>query len=306
MTLRNRTYWLRLGLFFFVTTTIALISLPYLLGAITVWGLIYAPCFGDGPDPANFGINREAVLIPTRQGPGFRAFFIPSRNGVTIIHPPAVSNGRNSRWAETRLLVNQGYGLLTFEARRCAGLGPFTLGYAEIEQVAEALAYLQTRPDVDPNRIGIYGFSSAGATAIMAAARHPEIKAVAAEGGYGDFAADTLGEPRSGGLTGLVERGYIAAFRPVYEGATGLDLDRLSPVSVIDQIAPRPILLIYGDQEVSLAGGQAQYAAAGANAQLWIVPGAGHGNYSAVAPEQYEARLVGFFDAAFGVGENSE
>ena len=39
-------------------------------------------------------------------------------------------------------------------------------------------------------------------------------------------------------------------------------------------------------------------AAAGDNAELWVIPGAGHGNYSQVAGEEYEARVMGFFKAA--------
>ncbi|MCB0195605.1 MAG: hypothetical protein KDJ65_26885 [Anaerolineae bacterium] len=61
--------------------------------------------------------------------------------------------------------------------------------------------------------------------------------------------------------------------------------------------------MIYGSREVSLPGGVKQQSAAGDNATLWIVEGAGHGDYKFVAAEAYEAWVVEFFDGALVVGE---
>jgi uncharacterized protein len=72
----------------------------------------------------------------------------------------------------------------------------------------------------------------------------------------------------------------------------------LSPIRAIGQIAPRPILLIYGTDEPGLAGGRLQQAAAGSNAELWEVPGAGHGDYLAVAPGEYTQRVIAFMTNA--------
>jgi pimeloyl-ACP methyl ester carboxylesterase len=72
-------------------------------------------------------------------------------------------------------------------------------------------------------------------------------------------------------------------------------------VSVIGQISPRPILLIYGTAEPSLRGGQLELVAAGENAELWEVPGATHGTYQFDAPEEFERRVVGFYDKAFNI-----
>ncbi len=286
-----------------MTLTIALLSLPFLLGVLSTLGLLYAPCAGDGPHPKDYGYIWENVTLDARAGGQFRGYFIHGINGATIIVPPALAGGRGSRWPQIQLLVEHGYAVFTFESRRCAGMGPLSLGYDEVNEVADVLDYLLSRPDVDPDRIGIYGFSSAGATSVMAAARLPEIDAVVAEGGYGDFVENALGQTTRRGVAGYIEWAYRWPFRPTYRWVIGHDLERLSPVSVIDQIAPRPILLIYGSREVSLAGGRAQLAAAGDNAELWVVEGAGHGDYLAVAPDEYEARLVGFFDGALAQTE---
>jgi pimeloyl-ACP methyl ester carboxylesterase len=77
----------------------------------------------------------------------------------------------------------------------------------------------------------------------------------------------------------------------------GTNISALNPSGMISQIAPRPILLIYGGNEVSLPGGYQQKAAAGDNAELWIIPGTTHGNYRQVAGEEYEKRVIRFFEA---------
>ena len=168
-----------------------------------------------------------------------------------------------------------------------------------MDEVADALDYVQVREDVDPNRIGILGFSSGGATAIMATARFPTLRAVVAEGGYGNFVENALGTGSSSNRAiAYFETNYRWSTKLTYRLVTGMDINQLSPVDVIGNIAPRPILLIYGSQEVSLPGGRRQKAATGDNAKLWIVEGAGHGNYVDVASAEYERRVVTFFDEA--------
>ncbi len=261
--------------------------------------LLYAPCSEGHLTPADYNLQAEAITISTPDGYRFQGYFITGTNKATIIMPPPFSSGKSARLPEAAMLAEHGYAVLMFESRRCAEAGPLSLGYREVDDVAAALDYLAARPDVDSERIGIYGFSSAGATAVMAAARYLQLRAVIAEGGYGDFVNNAVGQDRR---NGFLARNFMSLYRwgtyLSYRWITRLDIRLLSPVSVIDQISPRPILLIYGSREVSLSGGRQQQVAAGENAELWIVPGAGHGNYLSVAPEAYEARVVTFFDEA--------
>lgn len=291
-------YWLRLLAFFAVALTVALVATPTLLGALFMVGLLYAPCTESNLTPANLGYPAEAVTVPARSGGSFKGYFVPGSNGATIIMPPPMASGRGVRLPYADMLARHGFAIFMFESRRCAGMGPLSLGYKEVDDVADALTYLSGRTDVDPQRIGIYGFSSAGATSIMAAARLPQLRAVVAEGGYGHFAQNAFGTHSGDYLSAY----FLTFFRwgafVTYRGLTGLNIDRLSPVSVIGDISPRPILLIYGSREVSLSGGRQQQMAAGQNAELWVVEGAGHGNYLTVAPNAYQERVVTFFNRA--------
>lgn len=294
----NPKYWLRLTVFFLVSLTIALLGTPLVLGALSMVGLLYVPCSQTAATPADYGYQPQTVTLPARAGGHFKGYFIPGSNGAAIIMPPHYSSGRSVRLPEMDILARRGYAIFMFESRRCAGMGPLSLGYSEVDEVADALDYLLSRDDVDPHRIGIYGFSSAGATAIMAAARLPQLKAVVAEGGYGDFVDNALGQHNGEGLIAYFLPLFRWSSRQTYRWVTGVEIDNLSPVSVINQIAPRPILLVYGSTEVSLPGGRRQKEAAGSNASLWVVAGAGHGNYLSVAGAEYEGRIVSFFNQA--------
>jgi fermentation-respiration switch protein FrsA (DUF1100 family) len=69
--------------------------------------------------------------------------------------------------------------------------------------------------------------------------------------------------------------------------------------SLIDEIAPRPLLLIRGlDGQPQEALNSVYYDAAGPPKELWEVPGAGHTAALSAQPRAYERRIVGFFDRA--------
>ena len=277
------------------------ILIPFAVGYLFILGLTTGGCSGGG-DPAAYNLPFEDVSFPSSQFKmPIKAYFIPGDNGVTVIVPPAHTNGRGSWLHEIAVLHRHGYSALTYESR--SGMGHrVSLGYAEVTEVGDALDYLATRPDVDMKKIGIHGFSSAGATAIMAGARYPTLRAVLAEGGYHDFgeAVHDTSQVQGWSFLGTF---YELGTRVGYRLTTGYDLSVLSPVSVIGQIAPRPILLIYGTAEPGLPGAYLELAAAGANAQLWAVPGATHGSYWYTAPEEFERRVIAFYDDAFNFGD---
>ncbi len=268
--------------------------IPLLIGTLFMLPLTAPGCGGETVPPFAY----EAVNFPSTEfDQPTAAYFIPAEqpNAATVIVLPTGGMGRGDRMNEIAVYHAGGFAVLTYTSRVCVGGVANTLGYREAQQVGDALAYLATRADVDMDRIGVHGFSAGGAAAIMAAARYPALKAVVAEGGYHDFAAEIeQGTLPISWLEPLFQLGARASYRI----STGLDLSVLRPISVIAQIAPRPILLIYGTAEPGLAGGRLQLQQAGSNAALWEVPGARHGDYLAVAPDEYRQRVIGFMTGA--------
>ena len=82
------------------------------------------------------------------------------------------------------MLARHGYGVLLFDRR---GEGdsegePNSWGWGGDTDIKAAIAYLQRRPDVDPDRIGGIGLSVGGEMMIETAAETDELAAVVSEG----------------------------------------------------------------------------------------------------------------------------
>jgi uncharacterized protein len=73
----------------------------------------------------------------------------------------------------------QGYGVLALAYFKAEGL-PEQLQEIPLEYFARALRWIEAQPLADARRIGVYGVSKGGETALLLASRHPQIKAVVA------------------------------------------------------------------------------------------------------------------------------
>ncbi len=286
-----------------IAVVLIFLLLPTGAGVIFMAGLTVPICGGAG-DPSAYGLAFEDIRIPAPSiGGVLRAYFIPASAPArgTIIGVPTGAAGRGDRLHELRLFQAAGYNILAYESRTCAARQINSLGYLEVDQVGDALAYLQTRADVDLTRVGIHGFSAGGSTAIMAAARYRQISAVIAQGGYHDFwgevAANTaVFDERIPFMGALFRFGAQVG----YQMTTGVDVSVLVPHVAITQIAPRPVLLIYGTDEPGLSGAEIM-AASGDHVELWRISGAGHGNYVTVVGEADYARITAaFWDRTIG------
>ena len=81
--------------------------------------------------------------------------------------------------AFAQLLAARGYAVLQLAYFGAPGL-PDKLELVPLEYFGKAIDWLQARPDVDPNRIGLEGGSIGGEVALVVAAHDPRIKAVVA------------------------------------------------------------------------------------------------------------------------------
>ena len=306
---RPRRRALRLARLALVAVILPIVVIPTGIGAFGMWVIVYAPCATGGRTPGDYGLSYIPISIPSRTGGAFRGFFIPApldserRNG-TIIVPPAFAGGQDGMLYEAGPLARAGYNVLVYESRACAGRSPLSLGYRDVEDIGDALAFLRQNPheiQVDMDRLALHGFSSAGAASIMAAGHYPEIRAVLAEGGYHDLSVFMGLDGRS---RNALESFLLFGTRAAYRLATGDDPAVLNAIDAIGHVPPRPILLIYGSDETSLDGARAMYAllraaAPDAMAALWVVPGAGHGAYIQAAGEDtYMQRALALYDCA--------
>ena len=152
----------------------------------------------------DLGAPARAVTLETSDGLTLQGSYVPSRNGAAII----VSPGYNSTPEQARMLVRHGYGVLLFDQRgegRSDG-DPNAFGWSAEKDHNAAVAFLQSRPDVDPGRIGALGLSVAGETLLQTAAHNRGIRAVVSEGAGNRSVREVLDMPTRSGVLDVAAR----------------------------------------------------------------------------------------------------
>jgi uncharacterized protein len=220
---------------------------------------------------------------------------VPSRNGAAIIALHGSGGDRTATLEHAAMLARHGYGVLLLDLRGHGNSGGHVaLGWDGNLDIDAALVYLRTRPDVDVQRIGALGLSMGGEVAMQAAAHTERLKAVVSDGA----GARSLGDRLSGPVNPLA---VPAMWTSTNAMALFTGLTPPPPLTeLIPRIAPRPLLIISAGHGM---GGEVElsdifYAAAGNPKQHWQIPEAEHTGGLATRPQEYEAKVIGFFDAA--------
>ncbi|MEK6256274.1 MAG: alpha/beta hydrolase [Chloroflexota bacterium] len=254
--------------------------------------------------PADYGIAFEEITLLTEDGLSLAAWYIPSQNGAAVIAVHGYKSNRESLLEETDMLHRHGYGVLLFDMRSHGESEGEILrfGVDELQDFEAAYQYLLTRVDVDPARIGLIGSSNGGAMSILYTAQNPEIKALVAHSAYVSLQDEIA--------TGVEHFGGVPAFpfAPLIQFFAEREVDirakDIAPIAVIDQISPRPILILQGGADVAIPtdSGQRLYDEAEMPKELWFEPSVGHTDFDDDLPGDFEARIIAFFDK-FLLGE---
>jgi pimeloyl-ACP methyl ester carboxylesterase len=290
----------------YLLNLVGLFMLLLLLSNIAVWSLIEIGSVIGWTIPAHSGVSipedlsfiPEEISFPGAGGDRMAGWYIPSRNGTTIILLHGYGGNRLSMRWHAEQLVSSGYGILMYDERASGESdGAFrSLGWQDVDDVGGALAFLDGRKDLRRTQIGILGCSTGGQIALRAAARYPVLQAVLADGPTISRAADRTPPKNVYDALSILSDWILDILVSL---RTGLPL----PAPVIDdigRIAPRPIFLIgtgiggppYGDEEPMVR----RYAEhAGSNAEVWIIPEAAHCGGRIARPEEYAQRMIGFF-----------
>lgn len=237
-------------------------------------------------------------------------------------------------------LNDAGYVALTFDYKGWgASEGPRTrlAPYSRVADVQAAFTFLQIQPEVNAERVGIYGTSYGCATVVWTAAVDSRVKCTVGVVGMGHGARWMRSVRRPDEWFDLLERSRQDREQRVVSGTSGMapreDIllpDRQSaelaaaarkdnpnalnelpleyidetlqfhPEWVVDKIAPRPLLLIAAgnDRLVPPEDLQSLYDHAGEPKKLVVVPGVGH--YEVYVKPAFDAVMreaVAWFDA---------
>lgn len=232
--------------------------------------------------PADVGLPYEDISFSAADGTRLHGWFAPGAGADTLLWFHGNAGNISSR-VQNILILNRrlGVNVFIFDYR---GYGnsqgsPSERGlYADADA---ALIYLQSRPDVDPNRIILFGRSLGCAVAVETAMRRP-VKAVILEAPFTSIA----GMARSTGpITGLVPIHWLIKSK----------FDSLSKIGSVQS----PLMILHGAQDVTvpIAMARALYAAANAPKRFHPIPGATHNDAYLAGGDAYFAALQDFIQA---------
>jgi uncharacterized protein len=249
------------------------------------------------PRRAPLQVSAEKAGLPgliavETSSPKIRGWYVPARNRAAVVLTHGAGGDRSQVLPEARALAAAGFGAFLFDWLG-HGESEGEVHWDERERMAlsGALDWLSERPEIDPERLGAFGFSMGGYIVAQVAAHEPRLKVVALAGTPTDVSAQSAWQfGKYSFLTRLPARWALER--------GGLPLGEPQPKDTVPEIAPRPLLVVAGtgDNTVPIFMGRALHQAARDPKELFVVEGADHGQYDAVAGEAYRAKLVKFFN----------
>lgn len=260
--------------------------------------------------------DAEDVSFESAEGLALRGCYLRasgSRRGVVLFGLEFGSN----RWAcvpYCEFLRQNGFDIFAFEPRG-QGDSPVQPGYDPLQWVTDfevrdfcaALAYLKSRPDADSRGVGFFGISKGGSAGLFAAAGDPYVRCFVTDG---IFATHTTMVPYMQKWIAIYsDRFKIQRILPhwYYGLAARIGLRRIRRERgcrfphlehVIGRLAPRPLLMIHGGADTYIKPEMvlALFDLANQPKELWFVDGAKHNQALQVATDEYQRRVLAFFD----------
>ena len=173
-----------------------------------------------------------------------------------------------------RFANDLGWAALTFTFRGCGtSEGDFSM-QGWVDDLRAAINHLEE--EVSPNGIWLVGTNTGGALALCVAADDPRVRGCALLGARADF-DDWAGQPRRF----LEHAREIGAIRtpnfPASFDEWSRELRRFRTVDAAQRFAPRPLLVMHGEEDESVPVADSRVLAEShTSAELRVIAGAGH------------------------------
>jgi fermentation-respiration switch protein FrsA (DUF1100 family) len=276
----------------FKNVLIVLTFLTILVIAVSSYAFYISVCprrFISGINPSNFGLKYEEVNFRTRDGLTLKGWFIPcegKKTTIIVCHGYPFDKGNI---LPSSLFLHKEYNLFLFDFRAMGeSEGRYTtVGYHEKKDLLAAVDYLKSR---GIERMGALGFSLGGAVIIMADS--PDIEAIVSDSSYAtlDLMIHSLFRHYH-----FLRYPFVFTVKSLSRLVLKFNTSSVSPVDTIKEVET-PILLIHGerDSQIPVKNAYLLHEAA-PKSELWIVPGADHGEAQALGPIEYERRVLEFF-----------
>lgn len=217
-------------------------------------------------NPNDMGLEYENVNFPAQDSVRLSGWFIPAakaenRNGATVIlvhdwtwnrlgdaAADVLANLSGTTPVEllrlAHALHHEGYHVLMFDQRNhgeSASHPPVTFGQSEANDLLGAIAYLQTRPEVNKARIGAIGFSMGANAILYTIAQTDQLTAAIA---VQPMTIGTYAKGYAEDLLGMPGRVVLPAVEAAYSAMSGVTIGALQPGFAAAGAGPTPVLFI--------------------------------------------------------------
>jgi len=214
------------------------------------------------------GLDYEDIVFPAQDGTSLSGWFIPVSSGNGELRPTVVMvhgwcwNRLGTRMRNPLIdfpagkavelapmaesLHSEGYHVLMFDLRnfgKSARCGVYTGGWLESRDLLGALDYLAARPDVDPDRIGVMGFSVGGNILLFALPHTHKVRAgIAIQPARVSVFSENFSRKDMKGIGWFM----TPLVNLVYRVFGGPDLNDVDPALAVAGAGPVPVLFMQG------------------------------------------------------------
>jgi uncharacterized protein len=251
----------------------------------------------------------EVVTFPSRDpGIAVAGWWMPTDpDAPAVILVDGLGGCKNSIavLVPAGMLWRNGFNVLMIDLRDTGDStlddGRSTIGNEEHRDVLGAWDWLVNEKGFPPAKIGLFANSLGGANANYAFAAEPRIAALFLQSTFGNLQQIISAE--------LIRNNYPTFLAPgaLLMGSilTGTNLFARSPVEAIRQAAGRPVHIVHTRADSRIAISQSEQLAAaaqaaGVNVTTWFPDNGEHVQTPAAYPQDFEQRMVGFFQQTLG------
>jgi uncharacterized protein len=276
--------------------TIKLISVPIIFCAI-IWfaGTVLSHSTNRKIGELPSDLKGRKVEFLSGSGANLHGWFIEENKGKgAIILMHGVRDSRLSLLDRARFLSAAGYSVLLFDFQAHGeSIGEqITFGFLESRDAQAAVKFVHE--NLPNEKIGVIGISLGGAATLLAEPQL-EINAVVLELVYPDI--NHAIQNRLHHYLNFVGDAISPLFIMQLQPRLGLSTDQLRPLTKIGNVkAPKLIVAGSEDKHTLLSELQEMFATAQEPKELWIVNGAQHQDIHRFAKQEYELRILKFFE----------
>ncbi len=218
-------------------------------------------------------------------------------NGKIILICHGIRHDKRSGIRFVQYLLKDGYTLMLIDFRNHGESGGHitTYGYHEKEDLRAAVQYLRKQEFTGP--IGVLGASMGAAVALQAAAGFEDIQALVVDSPFASLEQIALEQ-----TIGVTRLPRFAVYLPMQLACLWSRYVEDFPVSEVSPLLSArsltcPVFLIHGeaDRKIGVHHSRQIFDAAPDPKELWICKGAGHLGTYLKHPDEYQKRVLDFF-----------